>query len=133
MQRLQAIGRVGGDPEVRELQQTKVASFSLAVSEKWTDKSGEKKESTEWVSCVAWDKKADLISQYVHKGDQLYIEGKLKTDKYEKDGQTHYSTKVIITAMEFLGGKKETVHSNEPPASSNMDDSSEYNSDNLPF
>lgn len=147
MQKFIALGRLGSDPEIRDVQGTKVATFSLATSKKWTDKSGEKKEQTEWHNCVAWEKKAELIEQYVHKGDQLYIEGELKTDKYDKDGQAHYSTKIILSNMEFIGGKKETEPqqssvtkkneaalkpysgANEPAPSSNMDDPNE----DLPF
>jgi len=102
------IGNVGKDPEVRSTQNGKaVASFSLACSEKWKDKnSGEMKEATEWVNCSAFSPLAEIIQKYVTKGKQIYVEGRLKTEKYEKDGQTRYSTKVVLTEMKLLGKKE---------------------------
>jgi single-strand DNA-binding protein len=102
------IGNVGKDPDVRSTQNGKaVASFSLACSEKWKDKhSGEMKEATEWVNCSAFSPLAEIIQKYVAKGKQIYVEGRLKTEKYEKDGQTRYSTKVVLTEMKLLGKKE---------------------------
>lgn len=101
----QFIGRLGKDPEVRYMPSGKaVTSFSIAVGSSWT-KDGEKQESTEWVSISAFDKLAEICGEYLKKGSQVFIQGRLKTDKYEKDGQTHYSTKVIADRMQMLGGK----------------------------
>lgn len=102
----QAIGRLGKDPVIRSTQQgTKVASFSIATSEKWKDKAGEKKEKTEWHNCVAWDKLAEIIEKYLKKGGQCYISGPLQTRKWEKDGINHYSTEVVVKNLQLLGGK----------------------------
>ena len=84
-----------------------VASFSVAVGSSWKDASGEKREETEWVNITAFDKLGEICGEYLKKGSQVYISGRLKTDKYEKDGQTRYSTKVIADRMQMLGGKTE--------------------------
>ena len=101
------LGRLGKDPEVNYMPNgDAVANFSIATSEKWKDKSGESHESTEWHNIVAFRRIAEVIGEYVKKGDMIYIEGKLKTDKYEKDGVTRYSTKIIMERLEMLGGKR---------------------------
>lgn len=100
------IGRLGKDPEVRYMSSGKaVASFTIAVGSSWKDASGEKQESTEWVSVSAFDKLGEICGEYLKKGSQVYISGRLKTDKQEKDGQTRYFTKVIADRMQMLGGK----------------------------
>ena len=121
------IGHLGKDPEVRSMPNGKsVASFSIACSESWKDKNtGEKVEKTEWVNCTAFEKLADIIGQYLKKGKQVYIEGRLQTDKYEKDGQTKYSTKVVVSDMKMLGSKGESDSapvSNGAPAASSSED-----------
>jgi len=103
------IGRLGKDPEVRFMPNgNAVTSFSIAVGSTWKDKnSGEKKEATEWVNITAFGKLSEIIGEYVKKGSQVFIQGHIKTDKYEKDGQTHYSTKVIADRMQMLGGRQD--------------------------
>ena len=103
------IGNTGKDPEIRYMPNGKpVASFSIATSESWKDKAtGEKKESTEWHNCTAFDKLAEIIGQYVKKGQPLYVEGRIKTEKYTgKDGAEKYSTKIVVNEMKMLGGGK---------------------------
>jgi single-strand DNA-binding protein len=98
------VGNVGKDCEVRFLANGgSIASFTVATSESWKDKNtGEKAERTEWHNVVVFGKLADIAAQYVSKGRKVYIEGKLKTDKYEKDGVTHYMTKIIADTMQLL-------------------------------
>lgn len=98
------IGNLGNDPDTRYTPTgTAVASFSVAVNEKWTDKNtGEIKERVEWINCEAWQKTAEIIAQYLRKGSKVYVEGRLRTDKYEKDGQTKYFTKVRVDNVQFL-------------------------------
>lgn len=105
------IGNTGKDPEIRYMPNGKpVASFSIATSESWKDKAtGEKKESTEWHNCTAFDKLAEIIGQYVKKGQPLYVEGRIKTEKYTKDGVEKYSTKILVNEMKMLGGGKGEV------------------------
>lgn len=102
------IGRVGKDPEVNYTPSGHaVAKFSVATSEKYKDSSGNTIENTEWHNIVAWRKLAEIIGQYVHKGDMIYIEGKLKTESWEKDGVKHYRTNIEAKDVQFLGGKKQ--------------------------
>lgn len=104
LNKVQVIGYVGKDAEVRYTPSgMAVAEFSVATSEKWKDKqTGEAKERTEWFTITAWDKLAELVGEYVKKGIPVYVEGSLKTDKYEKDGVTHYRTKVTAQNIIFL-------------------------------
>ena len=103
------IGNVGQDPEIRYTQQgAAVANLSLATSENWKDQSGEKQERTEWHKLVAWREKAELINQYVHKGDKIYIEGSLQTRSWEdKEGNKHYTTEIVVRNIEFLGSRQQ--------------------------
>lgn len=104
------IGRLGKDPEVRNLDNgNSVANFTVATSESYKDKSGERKETTEWHNVVLWGKVAEIAQQYLHKGDQVYIEGKLTTRKWEKDGQTRYITEVVGNNLTMLSSKNATT------------------------
>lgn len=100
------IGNLGQDPQIKFLDGgNAVANFSIATSESWTDKQGEKKDRTEWHRIVAWGKLAELCGEYLKKGRQVYVEGKLQTRKYEKDGVERYTTEVVATDVKFLGQK----------------------------
>jgi single-strand DNA-binding protein len=107
LNKVQLIGRVGKDPEIKHLESgSSVANFTLATSEKYTNKKGEKVENTEWHSIVAWNKLAEIIEKYIEKGDLIYIEGKLTYRKYEgKDGETKYITEIKADGLEMLSGK----------------------------
>ena len=98
------VGNLGGDPERKDANGTPLTTFSLATTETWTS-DGQKNEKTEWHRCVAWRKVAELIAEYSKKGDKLYVEGKLQTRSYDKDGQTHYATEVVVNDFTFLSGK----------------------------
>lgn len=105
LNRATLIGRLGRDPEIKYTQSgAAVCNFSMATSENWTDKAGEKQEKTEWHRVVAFGKPAEILEKYLKKGDQVFIEGKLQTRQYDKEGQTHYSTEVVVTGFTFLGG-----------------------------
>lgn len=109
------IGRLGQDPEVRHLENgSVVAQCSLATSEKFKDKSGEQKEITEWHRLVVWNKLAEVVEKYLKKGSQLYVEGKLATRSWDKDGVTQYTTEIIVNNLQMLGSSS----SNRPPAPS---------------
>lgn len=105
LNKTQIIGRLGQDVEVKYSQSgMAVANFSVATSEDWTDKqSGQKQERTEWHKIVCFGKLAENCGKYLSKGRQCYVEGKLQTSSYEKDGQTHYSTKIVADNVIFLG------------------------------
>jgi single-strand DNA-binding protein len=98
------VGNVGRDPEIRHLDKgVAVARFSLATTENYTSKTGEKVSNTEWHNVVAWRGLAEVVEKYVKKGSQLYIEGRLKTNSYEKDGVKHYATEINADTMHMLG------------------------------
>lgn len=101
------IGNMGKDPDVRYMPNgDAVTNITLATTESWKDKSsGDKKEATEWHRVVFFRKLAEIAGQYLKKGSQVYIEGSLKTRKYEKDGVTHYSTEIVADEMKMLGGR----------------------------
>ncbi|MBI3219135.1 MAG: single-stranded DNA-binding protein [Bacteroidetes bacterium] len=101
------VGRLGKEPEVRNLENgATVANFTMATSETYKDKTtGERKEITEWHNVVLWRGLADIAAKYLHKGDQVYIEGKLRTRSWEKEGVTRYTTEVIGDNMTLLGSK----------------------------
>ena len=103
LNRVQLIGRLGKDPESKFTPTgKKVAHFSLAVSNRWKDKSGETKESTEWVNIEAWGRLGEVCQEYLKKGSLVFLEGRLKTDKYEDKGETRYYTKVVALTLQFL-------------------------------
>jgi single-strand DNA-binding protein len=101
------IGRLGKEPEVRNLENgAVVANFTMATSESYKDKvTGEKKEVTEWHNIVLWRGLAEISQKYLHKGDLVYIEGKLKTRSWEKEGVTRYTTEIVADNMTMLGSK----------------------------
>ncbi len=103
------IGNLGRDPEIRYSQQgTAMVNFSIATSEQWNDKNtGEKQEKTEWHRVVAFGKPAEILEKYLSKGSKVYIEGRLQTRNYEKDGQTHYTTEIVVREFQFLGGRQD--------------------------
>lgn len=107
MQKVLLIGNLGQDPSSRYFQDgTAVCNFSVATSEKWTDKaSGEKKEKTEWHRVTAFRKLAEICSQYLKKGSKVYVEGKLQTRSYDKDGQTVYVTEIIADTVQMLDSR----------------------------
>ena len=101
------IGRLGKDVEMRFLPSGKaVASFSIACGESWKDQQGQKQERTEWVNITAFDKLAEIIGEYLAKGSKVYIQGKMKTEKYtDNNGVEKYSTKIIAQNMQMLDSK----------------------------
>lgn len=102
------IGNVGKDPETRTLENgTKVTSLTIATSETWKDKQGNKKEETQWHNVQLWRGLADVAEQYVKKGSKLLIEGKVTYRSYEKDGETKYITEIVGKEMKMLGGKQQ--------------------------
>lgn len=105
------IGHVGKDPEVKSFDGgNKNASFSLATSKTYKDKSGEKKTDTTWHNIVVWGKLAEIIEKYVKKGSKIYVEGEIKNRSYEKDGQTKYISEIVASSMEMLGEKSDSSH-----------------------
>lgn len=112
LNKVMLIGNVGNDPEIRYLDSNpqgpqgnaKVASFRLATTERYRDRNGETRENTEWHNIVAWRNNADVIEKFVHKGTQLYVEGKLRTRKWtDRDGKDRYTTEIQVDNLQLLG------------------------------
>jgi len=100
------VGRLGKAPEIREVNDTKVVNFSIATSKSWKDKSGEKKEDTQWHRIVAWGRTAEVAAEYLDKGSLVYIEGELQTRKYtDKEDIERYTTEIRVGLLRMLGGK----------------------------
>lgn len=119
------VGRLGKDPETRYMTNGEaVTNATLATSENWKDKSGEKQEKTEWHNLVFYRRLAEIAGEYLKKGSQIYVEGKLQTRKWQtKEGQDRYTTEIIVNEMQMLGSKTgsssfEVVESRPAAASS---------------
>jgi single-strand DNA-binding protein len=111
------VGRLTRDVDLRSLKNgDSVANASLATSEKWTDKSGEKQEKAEFHNLIFFRGLADLAAKYLVKGSQIYVEGKLATRKYEKDGVERYTTEIIVNDMKFISSGKKKEEGDEPAA-----------------
>jgi single-strand DNA-binding protein len=139
------MGHLGRDPESRRLPNgDAVCHFSIAVSERWTDKrTGEKKESTEWINIVMFRRLAEIADEYLKKGAPVYIEGKMRTRKWQdKDGQDRYNTEIIANEMQMLGGRSgggssQGFEREEPaparPAKSSSPEAEQPFDDDIPF
>jgi single-strand DNA-binding protein len=104
LNKVQLIGNLGKDPEIRYTPEGKqVAKFSMAANRTFKNKEGEAVDDTQWFNIEAWSGLAKVIEDHLTKGDRIYIEGRLKTESYEKDGETKYFTKVVAQEMIMLG------------------------------
>ena len=110
------LGRVGCDPEIKQFAGGKLAFFSLATSEKWKDKNGENKQSTEWHNITIYGNLVDIVEKYITKGQLLYLEGKIVTTSWEKDGQKHSKTNIHLNSfncvLKMIGNKTENKPEN---------------------
>ena len=107
------LGNVGAEPEVRALEGgKKVARIRVATTERYSDQQGNKQEITEWHSVTLWQGLADVVDRYVHKGSQIYIEGKIRTREYDKNGEKRYATEIIAEEMKLCGRAQDA---NQPP------------------
>ncbi|HIC84743.1 MAG TPA: single-stranded DNA-binding protein [Desulfobacterales bacterium] len=99
------IGNLGADPELRYTPNgTAVATFRLATREQWTNKDGEREERTEWHRIVAWGRLGEICGEYLHKGKQVYVEGRLQTRAWEdREGNRRYTTEIVALNMQMLG------------------------------
>jgi single-strand DNA-binding protein len=132
------VGRLGQDPELKYTQSEKaVAKFSVATDETWKDRQGEKQQKTTWHTVVAWDKLAEIIGQYVKKGSQVYIEGKIQVRSWEDtDGNKRYATEIVANNLVMLGDKKDSNGEEKPkakPAPKPKGEGTEINDDDIPF
>lgn len=100
------LGQVGRDPEVKEIGGAKYATFSLATSESYKDKNGERQTNTEWHTIVCWRNTAEVVERYVTKGMQLFVEGQLRTRSWEDgEGKMRYVTEIVAKEVQFVGKK----------------------------
>lgn len=130
LNRVQLIGRLGKDPESKFTPTgKKVTHFSVAVSNRWKSRDGEAKESTEWVNVEAWDRLGEVCQEYLKKGSLVYVEGRLKTDRYEEKGDTRYFTKVVAQAVQFLDSRAGEPATEQPA----LLDEEDVESSDFPF
>jgi single-strand DNA-binding protein len=110
------IGNLGKDPELKYLPSSQaVATFSLATTEKWTDKTGKRQERTEWHNIVVYGKSAENVNQYLKKGRSAYIEGRITTRSWDdRDGNKKYKTEIVANTVQFLGGPGSGPSASEP-------------------
>jgi len=136
MNRVTLIGNLGKDPELRYMPSgTALAKFTLATNRKFTDRDGQRQEKTEWHRITVWSKLAEICAQYLTKGKQVMIEGRIEYGSYEKDGVKHYTTDIIAENMEMLGRPGESeprepsrlCEQREPSRSAGIDE------DDIPF
>jgi single-strand DNA-binding protein len=134
------IGRLGRDPEIRYTQSgTAVANFTMATSEKWKDKNtGEMQERTEWHRIVAFGKLGEICGEYLTKGKQIYIEGRLQTRSWEQEGVTRYTTEIVANEMKMLEPKGTSgggggYGASKPAGSGPAPSYSEPQDDDIPF
>jgi single-strand DNA-binding protein len=115
LNRVQLIGYLGRDPESKYTPTGKrVTDFPVAITHRWKDEDGETKEHTEWVNIEAWDRLAENCHEYLAKGSLVYVEGRLKTDRYEdQEGDTRYFTKVVAQSVQFLSEGRVQEHAPE--------------------
>jgi len=127
MNRVTLIGRLGKDPELRYTPSgTPLAKFTLATSRKFVDRDGQKQEKTEWHRIVVWRKLAEICGQYLFKGKQVMIEGRIEYGAYEKDGVKRYTADIIAENLEMMGSPGDSQF-REPPRAERI------NEDDIPF
>jgi single-strand DNA-binding protein len=112
------IGRLGKDPELKYTPGGKaVCNFSLATSERWTGQDGQKNESTTWHNIVSWGKQAEVMKEYLRKGREVYLEGRIDNRSYEdKEGNKRYISEVVVQSFQFIGNRGGTEDPAGPPA-----------------
>lgn len=135
MNRVTLIGKLGADPELKVLNGGKsVCNFRVACSEKYKDASGADKEVTEWVNCVLWGKSGEYLAKNAQKGSKVFIEGSLKTETYEKNGEKRYATKVNARFVEVIASGK---RSDSPAGRAATPDTGDFggadDDDSMPF
>ena len=139
LNKVMLIGNVGNDPEIRYLDSNpqspqgnaKVASFRLATTERYRDRNGETRENTEWHSIVAWRSNADLVEKFVHKGSQIFIEGKLRTRQWtDQTGNKRFTTEVQADNIQLLGKRPDAPQGGQPGSNGYQGQSAGYQGQN---
>jgi single-strand DNA-binding protein len=129
------VGNLGKDPDVRHLEGgATVCNFPLATTESFKDKSGNRQEQTEWHNVVLWRGLAEVAEKYLKKGSQIYLEGKLRTRSWEKDGVKRYVTEIVGESFTMLGRPKSAEeNNNQQPESQSQQPIIDNGADDLPF
>ena len=134
LNKVQLIGNLGKDPELKYTSAgVAVATFSIATSDSWKDQEGNTQERTEWHNIVAWRKLAEICGEWLKKGKKVYIEGRLQTRNYEKDGVKRYITEVVADEMIMLDGGNRASNGGEAHATSADAAPAKEKEDDLPF
>ncbi len=122
LNRVQLIGYLGSDPEIRYTQQGEaIARTRIATSENWKDNAGVKQEKTEWHNVIFFGNLAEITGEYLKKGSLAYIEGRLQTRSWEKEGETRYATEIVADSMKMLpNGKRQNDSSNQQTAADDL-------------
>lgn len=144
LNKVQLIGNLGNDPDVKHTQSgICVTTISIATTERWKDRDGNQQEKTSWHRVKLWNKLGEIAGEYLRKGSQVFIEGKLDYGSYEKDGVTHYTTDIIASEMKMLGGKRDGDSGGQqqrhgggqkpPPARNPPPPQDDFADDHIPF
>jgi len=135
LNKVQIIGHLGKEPEMRYTPSGKpVTTFTVAVSRSWNSADGERHSETEWFNVVAWGNLAEICKQYLTKGQQVYIEGRLQTRRWDdKEGNKHTNIEVVANEMMMLGDRRDHNNSQSSPDSDMAEGTPETNEDEFPF
>jgi len=133
LNKVMIIGHLGKDPEMRYTPSGRpVTTFTVAVSRSWNSADGERHSETEWFNIVAWGNLAEICKQYLTKGQQVYIEGRLQTRRWDdKEGQKHTSVEIVANEMMMLGERRDAAHGHDEQVTAV--DESAANEDEFPF
>jgi single-strand DNA-binding protein len=135
LNKVMIIGHLGRDPEMRYTPSGRpVTTFTVATSRSWNTVDGERHTETEWFNIVAWGNLAEICKQYLNKGQQVYIEGRLQTRKWDdKEGNRHYTTEVVAQEMMMLGERKDSNNQNHVEETSESEMPNDVDEDEFPF
>ena len=135
LNKVMVIGHLGKDPEMRYTPSGRpVTTFSIAVSRSWNTADGERRSETEWFNIVSWGNLAEICKQYLHKGQQVYIEGRLQTRYWEdKEGQKHTSVEVVANEMLMLGDRRDSNNSSQESEEDDDQSAPVADEDEFPF
>ena len=135
LNKVQVIGHLGKDPEMRYTPSGKpVTTFSVAVSRSWNSADGERHSETEWFNVVAWGNLAEICKQYLVKGQQVYVEGRLQTRRWDdKEGQKHTSVEIVANEMMMLGDRRDANNHAQDSEPNTADKGSAMAEDEFPF
>ena len=135
LNKVMIIGHLGKDPEMRYTPSGRpVTTFTVAVSRNWNSADGERHSETEWFNVVAWGNLAEICKQYLVKGQQVYIEGRLQTRRWDdKEGQKHTSVEIVANEMMMLGDRRDTTNNHTQPSSDGVPETDVPAEDEFPF